>query len=256
MNNPLGENSKGAIVNSGTLNEGIKIYQVPAKPWLSLMIPSCRPEGLAKFKKSLDSKATAAWRYQYLLGLDEGSEKPHWLSKDDKVIFVPKKSPIPQIFSKLINEADGEWIWFLNDDLEILTDGWDIKLHGLVEQSRDQILLLHPKENLFGEMLCTFPLISKKAALLMQLGDLPYLRYKLDDHIHLLFESLGRRIYVPQVELFHDHLDKEAGPQPFAVPGGFYNLDPKAARHDQWAWMQLGPERENSLRVLQSQLVS
>lgn len=227
------------------------------KPWLSLLIPSNRSAGLLKFKDSLEMKALSPSSYQYVIGLDEGSERANLRGSEypqDKSIFVEKGISIPQIFGKLIEEADGEWIWFLNDDVLMETDGWDVKLHGLLEGLKDPIHLLHVKENLFGQMLCTFPLISKVVGSKLNVGELPYKRYKLDDHIHELFARLGRIHWVPQVSLFHDHLDEAPASHGFNFPiqgGGYYVLDPLAARADSWNWQQTEELREQTFIQLE-----
>jgi hypothetical protein len=105
--------------------------------------------------------------------------------------------------------AAGSYLMLLNDDVIARTRSWDRKVLSRLRQYPDGIVLIHPNDRLFRDVLCTFPILSRTFCELAG-GICPpaYVRYRIDDHIEDVFNLLGvlgeqRTVYLPGVVFEH-----------------------------------------------------
>jgi hypothetical protein len=97
----------------------------------------------------------------------------------------------------------------LNDDVVARTRSWDRRVLARCREYPDGIVLVHTNDGLFGDVLCTFPIVSRTFCTLAG-GICPpaYVRYRIDDHIEDVFNLLGvlgetRTVYLPGVVFEH-----------------------------------------------------
>jgi GT2 family glycosyltransferase/SAM-dependent methyltransferase len=148
------------------------------------------------------------------------------IDKDDKSYpSIPKASfPIVKVtaapgltMGKLnmagYRKASGSWIFLLNDDVVVETIGWDQRIQALTRLYDDEICLIHVNDGIFGETLCTFPLVSRTFCdIVGGICDEDYIRYRIDDHIYNIFNLLNlndynRIIYVDDLHFEHYNRD-------------------------------------------------
>jgi len=105
--------------------------------------------------------------------------------------------------------STGAYLMLLNDDVIARTRRWDRRILGALSRFPDGIVLVHPNDWLFGERLCTFPIVSRAFCDLAG-GICPrgYVRYRIDDHIEDVFNLLWvlgecRTIYLADVVFEH-----------------------------------------------------
>lgn len=108
--------------------------------------------------------------------------------------------------------CSGRYVMLMNDDVVIATDAWDERVLEIFQSYPDGIVLVHVNDGIFGQKLCTFPFLTRTFCELAG-GICPegYLRYRIDDHIHNIFDLLlelghRRRIYVPDLAFQHANL--------------------------------------------------
>jgi|GEM_PF-761737 len=106
----------------------------------------------------------------------------------------------------------GDYIFLLNDDVIAQTKGWDTKVLATLKSFPDDIVMVHVNDMLFRETLCTFPFVSRRFCEMMG-GICPteYKRYRIDDHIHNIFNLLamiGHRRIVYMPEVIFEHLNR------------------------------------------------
>ena len=107
------------------------------------------------------------------------------------------------------NAAAGQFLMLLNDDVLVQTKGWDRQVLSACRRFADGIVLVHVNDTLFGEGMCTFPIVSRAFCDLAG-GICPtnYQRYRIDDHIENIFHLLAalderRILYLPDVVFEH-----------------------------------------------------
>lgn len=112
--------------------------------------------------------------------------------------------------------ARGEYLMLVNDDVAVRTDGWDKQLRQVLGSYSDGVVLAHVNDLLFRDTLCTFPAMTR-AFCEMAGGICPaqYRRYRIDDHIHHVFDLIHllghtRRVYLPDVVFEHDNLTRDS----------------------------------------------
>jgi hypothetical protein len=105
--------------------------------------------------------------------------------------------------------AAGQFLMLLNDDVLVQTNGWDRQVLSACGRFADGIVLVHVNDTLFGEGMCTFPIVSRTFCDLAG-GICPtdYQRYRIDDHIENIFHLLAvleerRILYLPDVVFEH-----------------------------------------------------
>ncbi len=116
-------------------------YDVIGTPKVSIIIPTKdNPKYLKRCVESILDK-TAYQNYEILIVNNNGVKKETYklfdeLKKDKRVRVIDL--PIPFNYSRINNiaakESDGEYLLFLNDDTEVITEGWITKMLGYAQQ--------------------------------------------------------------------------------------------------------------------------
>jgi GT2 family glycosyltransferase len=222
-------------------------------PLISLILPTReRPESLATFLDSLRLQTANPDRIEVVIVADEddtASCEYRHPSLNTKTVIVPRGQTMGRLTSAGIAAACADYIFMVNDDLVVETPHWDNLVIEALQEFPDQIVLLHVNEGIFGERLCTFPFFSRKLCdLAAPLYPEEYQRYRIDDHIHNIFDLLTllghrRRIYLPDVIFRHHNFDVKAGE-------AVYVPNPEAHDHDTRLFdSQLEIRKEVALRV-------
>jgi glycosyltransferase involved in cell wall biosynthesis len=138
--------------------------------------------------------------------------------------------------------ATGQYLMLLNDDVVLRTPSWDDRVTEVFRSFPDDIVLVHVNDTIFRETLCTFPCLPRTYCELV--GGIcadGYLRYRIDDHIHNVFDLLSaigyhRRIYLPDVVFEHLNLTP-------TKDGYGYVVDPEIHAVDSQRFRALLPDR-------------
>ena len=175
-----------------------------------------RPEKLASMIRSLIRAAKDPSRFEILLGVDSDDSTMAGFSLPGvqyRFVTLEPGLGAARRMSRLAGESRARYIFFLNDDVESQTFGWDTIMEEATKGVSDGIQLIHVNDGVLGEQICIYPCISKE--FLEVIGDplsTPYRRWWADDHIHNIFYLLGQlgfpRIrYLPEV-LFENEVGR------------------------------------------------
>jgi len=180
------------------------------KPWLSILIPSINPDGLARFLSSLGQNLESA---------------------RDEIEFIIDKEPggMGEVYSRMLEKAQGEWIWIANDDLICETASWLYHFKQATKKFDDGIALIYPNDKLFEESFCCFPLIRKE--LIKDLFPMSFKKYKVDDSIMSIIPK-NRYIYLDNVVMRHLNFNVTGHPGFLTKTGKVYPVDTIAAQFD------------------------
>ena len=185
-----------------------------------------RPQKLALMIRSLIKAAKDPTRFEILLGVDSDDSTMVGFNLPGvhyRLVTLEPGLGAARRMNRLAVESRGRYIFFLNDDVESKTFGWDTIMEGAIKSVSDGIQLVHVNDGVLGEQICIYPCISK--TFLEVIGDLlatPYRRWWADDHIHNIFyllEQLGfpRIRYLPEV-LFENEVGRARRSEAVELP--------------------------------------
>ena len=145
---------------------------------ISVLLPTRgRTEVLRKSLKSLVEKATKPERIEILFGIDEDDTDTldyikDVISVDLKELGIESRASIFKplgyenlhiYVNTLAGNAQGEWLFFWNDDCLMVSEGWD----EVIDQYNGQFKLLGPKDNHEGHPYAILPIVPKDWFILM-----------------------------------------------------------------------------------------
>jgi len=145
---------------------------------ISVLLPTRgRTEVLRKSLTSLVKKATKPERIEILFGIDEDDTDTldyikDVISVDLKELGIESRASIFKplgyenlhiYVNTLAGNAQGEWLFFWNDDCLMVSEGWD----EVIDQYNGQFKLLGPKDNHEGHPYAILPIVPKDWFILM-----------------------------------------------------------------------------------------
>jgi glycosyltransferase involved in cell wall biosynthesis len=195
---------------------------MPVTPVLSLIVPTRnRTEKLGRMLHSLVRTAADPNTIEVVLVVNADDRASRDFRFDG--LAVRRVEVAPGLSMGALNMAGyeaaaGKYLMLLNDDVIVRTPRWDRKILSCLRGFPDGIVLVHVNDKLFGEQLCTFPIVSRVFCELAD-GICPrsYLRYRIDDHIEDVFNLLwvlGERRTVYLADVVFEHLryvEREGG---------------------------------------------
>ena len=182
-------------------------------PSLSLVVPTRQRTGkLRALLESLKSNTKNERQMQVILVVDADDAESlefRFSSLAMKRVVVQPGRTMGELNRAGVEAADADFLMLLNDDVIVRTRGWDRQVLSACRRFEDGIVLVHVNDTLFGEGMCTFPIVSRTYCELSG-GICPpdYHRYRIDDHIENIFHLLGilgeqRIVYLPDVVFEH-----------------------------------------------------
>jgi hypothetical protein len=218
------------------------------KPSLSLIVPTQkRTEKLRTLFHSLKKNTKNESQVEVVLVVDADDNESlrfsfPWLSM--KRVVVDPGLTMGALNLAGCEAAAGGFLMLLNDDVIVRTKNWDRQVLPACRRFADNIVLVHVNDTLFGEGMCTFPIVSRTfCALAGGICPREYQRYRIDDHIENIFHLLGalgerRILYLPDVVFEHSkYLETDSGQRK-------YFLDQRIEADDAPRYEQLVGERK------------
>ena len=217
------------------------------EPTFSFIVPTRgRPEGLLRLCDSIRTTTRRLDEIEIVLVVDSddgdarGFEYP---GLNIRIVEGPPGRTMGALNMAGYRAATGRYLMLMNDDVVIRTPAWDDQVLEVFECYPDGIVLVHINETIFRETLCTFPLLTRAfCELAGGICSEGYLRYRIDDHIHNVFDLLTllghrRRIFLPGVVFQHLNLTETEG-------GHAYVVNPEIHAIDTLRFDALLPERK------------
>jgi hypothetical protein len=219
-----------------------------ATPFYSLVVPTrLRLESLRRFLTSIAETSKRPQDLEIILVVDADDPASLVVRHDSltlRHVVVPPGSCMGALNRAGSAATRGRYVMLLNDDVVARTPGWDLRIRDCLRRFRDDIILVHVNDTLFGQRLCTFPMVSQSFCRIAG-GICPesYSRYRIDDHIEDVFNMLGalgkrRTIYFP--DLVFEHLNTVERPEGDHV----YTSDPQVLAADDTRFEALGAVRK------------
>ena len=187
----------------------------------SLIVPTRgRRDGLRWLLQSLRGTAANPESVEVVAVMDEDDLETQAVTSAglrlEKVV-VPRGLTMGQLNLAGQAAASGQYLMLLNDDVIARTKGWDTELRRVFETYPDGIVLAHTNDLLFRDTLCIFPCVTRTFCELAG-GICPseYRRYRIDDHVHNIFDLIHllghtRRVFLPQVIFEHTNTAAQGG---------------------------------------------
>jgi len=189
-------------------------------PLFSLIIPTRgRTAGLRRLLDSLRDNAQEPASIEVIAVVDEDdceSQSFSYAGLRLEHVVVPPGQTMGNLNLAGFHAASGQYLMLLNDDVVVSTSHWDAHLRRILEHYPDGIVLVHVNDLLFRDSLCTFPLLAREFCQLAGGICRPeYRRYRIDDHIHHIFDLIHllgytRRVFLPDVVFEHTNAVEHA----------------------------------------------
>ncbi|HLQ77389.1 MAG TPA: glycosyltransferase, partial [Terriglobia bacterium] len=213
------DGSNRTILSNPSLTDLVDTVSRHKVALFSIIIPTrARPTMLRRALDSLKSTAYDLDSVEVILVVDSDDTTMSNFSYSGlhlrQVVVAPGKT-MGELNMAGYDVASGDYIFLLNDDVIARTPGWDLMIADSVRKFPDGVAMVHVNDKLFHETLCTFPLLSRSLCEMM--GGIcrrEYIRYRIDDHIHNIFNLLallGHRRIVYMEEVVFEHLNRFTG---------------------------------------------
>ncbi len=179
----------------------------------SFLLPTRSRPGLVKrFFQSIVNTAHCLDEIEVILCLDDDDLESQTILSENlsvKKVVLPRGSNMGSLNRACFEASSGRYLILINDDVIIRTKGWDKIILAVYAAFPDDIALIHVNDLLFGDSLCTFPILSRKACLEIGVCPEEYRKYRIDDHICDTYQMLAylgyrRIIYLADVVFEHD----------------------------------------------------
>ena len=212
----------------------------------SLILPTHNHPGLVKrlFNSIADTTANLN-QVEIVLYLDskdrESSDINHPLL--DLVRIIRHPDAMGNILRAGYDKASARYIMLTNDDMIFMTKNCDEKVLRAFEEFPDDIGMVYGNDLYYGNMMCTFPILSRKACELMdKICPEDYKWHCIDSHILDIFKrlaSLGykRMRYLRNVVFEHMHHELSASVDD-------PDLKPRSDKEDQGMYFSLADKRQ------------
>lgn len=221
------------------------------QPVISLLLPS---RGRAPLVERLFASIIATTQnlnnIEIILYLDEDDIDSHYLACDKIAInkIIGRENSMGAYNSACLQQARGDIIVLINDDLVMKTKGWDEKIIEVDNKFSDKIYLAFAND-LFKKNWCSFPILSRKTcAALINPYPIEYKGAFIDTHLYDVFKRLEKKkfnriCYLEDVVF--EHLHYRAG------KAAFDDTYKKRGRFvDDKAFIDLSRQRQNSVLKL------
>lgn len=185
---------------------------------LSLIIPTrSRTASLRRLLQSLVETTSRPTSLEVVLGIDTDDIETQQFAFDApfhiKRVSLPTGLTMGAMNNICLSASSGAYKMLMNDDVIVRTSGWDTALYRKLTTVKDDIFLAQVNDLLFKEQLCCFPIFSQKTlTLIPTLIEEQYERYRIDDHVYDIFQTLAtlghKRIYYFPDVIF-EHLNFE-----------------------------------------------
>jgi SAM-dependent methyltransferase len=180
----------------------------------SFLLPTRGKQELAqRFLQSVVDTADHPEEIEVILGVDEDDVPSHAIAKEGLVVKTVVLRPgltMGELNRACFAASSGRYVMLINDDVIVRTRGWDTVIYQTYARYGDDVALVHVNDLLFRERFCTFPILSRKACLEIEICPACYRRYKIDDHIYdtyclLSYLGYNRLVYLKDVVFEHEN---------------------------------------------------
>ena len=179
----------------------------------SFLLPTRgRPELVNRFFQSILDTVSCIETIEIVLCLDDDDIASQGITHDQlhiKKVVLPRGATMGLLNRACFDASSGRYVMLINDDVIIRTKNWDQIITDVFSAFKDDIALIHVNDLLFGEQLCTFPVLSRRACLEIGICPAEYRTYRIDDHIYDTYNILAylgyrRIVYLSDVIFEHD----------------------------------------------------
>ena len=176
----------------------------------SLLVPTRnRPDSILRLIDSLEQKTADIGSIELLLYFDEDDLSCEHINfrrwSFVRIVTGPRKT-LSVCWNVLAENAGGEWLFLLGDDVIFRTQGWDTNFSKVCDRISDRIGLVFCNDGFWRARFAAHFCISKTWVNTVGRFVPPYFPSDFNDlWLDEVATRLGRRFYVPNVLIEHMH---------------------------------------------------
>lgn len=169
---------------------------------ITILTPSCRPNGLARLIRSIKATASHPENIQLLVGVDKGNDKVFEFAGEYERCWVAqlpameKFSPVAAV-NFLAERTDADYLWVVNDDCILVTPGWDEKIMSQPQGSLG-VPSSDPCEGSWD-----FPVVTRRHLLEFATVYPDVFRWWQADSWLFMAYADAKRLHVHQIDIIH-----------------------------------------------------
>lgn len=180
---------------------------------ISVIVPTRkRSEQFSNFASSLIENAAFPENLELVALIDEDDD-----SYGETIEMLPKikwiisqRVGIGKLTTKGIENSIGDIIFLCNDDVDILSQNWDVEIRAVHKKYPDKVYLAGPNDMSKGASLFVFPIFSREVFTALNQFTIHYTGAYIDTHIFEIFSSLkhsgfDRLEFLESVHFKHNH---------------------------------------------------
>lgn len=177
-----------------------------------------RPDNVRRLIRSVLDNASSEVRCRFFFYVDEGDKATEDAIPAIKEEFrgvhlgfaSGRQVPLAMMWNILLQisggDDAGEILWCGGDDICFRTHDWDKLVNGYFAQVPDKCLLVYGDDKLQGEQLASHPFVSRRACdILEHVYPGTGMITLTDLWVHVLYDTLGRLRYCPDLVTEHMH---------------------------------------------------
>ena len=123
------------------------------KPLISVLIPERgRPEKLSRLIASLLATSDGDSRIEIVVQIDNDDEawadvEPHYEYAHTRYLCRDRAPTLGEKLNQLANEAKGDLLWFVSNDMLMDTPGWPAKFRAAAEKLPNGVGIAYVRDN-------------------------------------------------------------------------------------------------------------
>lgn len=232
-----------------------------ASPEISLLLPTHRHPGLMKRLLNSIVRTTAVLsRLEIVLYLDDDDTETLRIESPGRELRLVKLIKRPDAMGNIMracyDASHGKYVLLLNDDMIFGTKDWDTRVLREFAAFPDGIAMVYGNDLYYGDLMCTFPILTRTVCELMG-GVCPseYRWHCIDAHLLDLFKRLTdlgypRSVYLKDVIFEHMHHELSAAINDDS------DLKPDRDIDDQVVYFSLADRRQMLAQKMADRIVS
>ena len=188
---------------------------------ISILCPTRnRPKELARMIKSACDTASSLSHIEFRFRVDDDDTRKYEYyqeacPKSFHVLRGDRHKIMCHYWNELIPHATGNIFMCGNDDIEFKTPGWDAMIEAEFAKYPDQILLCGGDDGFTHGKAIPHPFVSRKWCEIQGFFSAPYFEsdYGTDTWNEDIARMIGRRVYLPELLIYHHHPCFGTGPK-------------------------------------------
>ena len=178
-----------------------------------LLLIRGRPDFIRRLYENVLETANNPEEIEFVLNAEDDDLDSHNIDHDAfniQTIITKRGLGFGDRLRSVFPYCTGRYVFSMGDDVILKTPGWDKRVYEAFARFPDDIALVYGDDLIFGETLCTMPIVSRKVHEEIGYMNTSYEHFRVDDHMHHIYDLLqkiGHNRIVYMSDVIFEHLN-------------------------------------------------